>query len=268
MTMLKGRFLFFAAVAAIATGSGVTPTSAQNPANTATVGVGGKPVEGAEILFDGSRQMLDQKWTYWEGPRFASSLPIKWTIVPDPVDAGTVLKTDDPVAAGGRYGTADIVTRKAYRDFRLHVEFLIAHWGGNSGVYLQNRYEIQVVDGDATRHGLGSLVNETSSPYYAYSGTGRWNAYDVQFRAARFTDGKLVEKAMLTMYFNRIKVYQNQQIEKVWGGANSGLDGGIDNGYGISDTPAGIKLQNEGHDVRYRHIWIREMNFEAPNTNF
>src|SRR5687767_13723263 len=93
--------------------------------STAGVGVGAKPIAGAEIVFDGSRKMLDEKWTYWEGPGFKSSLPIKWKIVDDPVDKGTVLMTDDPVAAGGKYGTADLVTKKPYRDFRAHVEFLI-----------------------------------------------------------------------------------------------------------------------------------------------
>ena len=90
----------------------------------AETGVGAKPLPGAEVIIDGSRKMLDEKWTYWKGPRFKSSLPIKWKIVDDPVDSGTVVMTDDPVAVGGKYGTADIVTKKAYRDFRLHIEFL------------------------------------------------------------------------------------------------------------------------------------------------
>ena len=54
------------------------------------VGVGAEPIEGAEVIFDGTREMLDEKWTYWKGPRFSSSLPIKWKIVDDPVDEGTV----------------------------------------------------------------------------------------------------------------------------------------------------------------------------------
>lgn len=130
----------------------------------ADVGVGARPLLGGEVIIDGSRKMLDEKWTYWEGPRFASSLPIKWQIAEDPVDKGTVVMTDDPVAAGGKYGTADIVTKKAYRDFRLHIEFLVMKPGGNSGVYLQNRYEIQVLDGDKTKHGMGAIINETESP--------------------------------------------------------------------------------------------------------
>jgi len=80
----------------------------------ADVGVGVAPVDGAEVLFDGTRKMLDDKWTYWEGPRFASSLPIKWKMVDDPVDEGQVVQSVDPKAAGGRYGSADIVTKRSF----------------------------------------------------------------------------------------------------------------------------------------------------------
>lgn len=234
----------------------------------ADVGVGAKPIEGAEMLMDGSREMLDSKWTYWEGPGFRSSLPIKWKVVDDPVDGGTAIQTDDPAAAGGRFGAADIVTKEEYRDFRLHVELLIVNPGGNSGVYLQNRHEIQVLDGDSTPHGMAAIINEGESPYYAYNGRGAWNAYDVVFRAARFRDGKRTEKARVTMYFNGQKVQTNFEINQVWGGPNSGIDGGNDGGKGISDTPGGIKLQCEGHDVRYRNIWIRKLNLESPDTDF
>ena len=234
----------------------------------AGVGVGAKPIAGAEVILDGSRKMLDDKWTYWEGPRFASSLPIKWEVTDDPVDGGQVISTSDPAAAGGKYGAADIVTKKSYRDFRLHVEFLVMHPGGNSGVYLQNRYEIQVLDGDKTRHGMAAVINETDSPYDAYNGVGKWNAYDIVFRAARFKDGELVEKARLTMYFNGQKVHENVAINKVWGGPNSGVDGGNDDGKGITDSPQGLKLQAEGHDVRYRNIWIKEITLEKLDTDF
>jgi hypothetical protein len=234
----------------------------------AETGVGAKPVDGAEVIFDGTREMLDAKWTYWQGPRFASSLPIKWKIVKDPVDKGTVVMSDDPVAAGGKYGSADIVTKAAYKDFRLHIEFNIAKKGGNSGVYLQNRYEIQILDGDKTKHGMAAVINETESPYEQYLGIGKWNAYDIVFRAARFKDGKLTEKAMVTMYFNGKKVHVNQTINQVWGGPNSGVDGGNDEGKGITDTPQGLKLQAEGHDVRFRNIWIKKLDLEKPDTNF
>lgn len=232
------------------------------------VGVGTQAPKGAEIIFDGTRKMLDEKWTYWEGPRFSSQLPIKWFLVDDPVDDGKVLNSNDPAAEGGKYGTADIVTKKKYRDFRLHVEFLIPNKGGNSGVYLQNRYEIQVLDGDTTKHGMGTVINETESPYHLYNGIGEWNAYDIKFRAARFKDGNLVEKPLVTVYFNGQKAHTNVRINQVWGGPNSGLDGGNDGGKGITDTPGGIKLQAEGHDVYYRNIWIEELDLKEADTDF
>lgn len=234
----------------------------------AEVGLGVKPVEGAEIIFDGSREMLDAKWKYWEGPRFASSMPIKWKIVEDTVDKGTAMQTDDPAAAGGKFGSADIVTKKEYRDFRLHVEFLVNNKGGNSGVYLQNRYEIQIKDGDKTKHGMGAVINETESPYHLYKGIGQWNSYDIVFRAARFSEGKLTERAKVTLYFNGEKVHKDVTINQVWGGANSGIDGGNDGGKGITDVPGGIKLQCEGHDVRYRNIWIKELDLGGKGTDF
>jgi hypothetical protein len=253
---------------AIAALAGSRLLNARSHAQAAAIGVGARPEPGAEMIIDGTRRMLDDKWTYWEGPRFKSSLPIKWKIVPDPVDGGTVLQSDDPAAAGGLYGAADIITKETYRDFRLHIEFLVMAPGGNSGVYLQNRYEIQIFDGDKTRHGLGAVINESESPYELYNGTGKWNAYDIMFRAARFKDGKRVEPAMVSMYFNGKKAHTNVPIQQVWGGANSGLDGGNEKGRGITDVPGPLKLQCEGHDVRFRNAWIRKVDLVKPDTNF
>ena len=223
------------------------------------------PPKGAEMLFDGSLDMLNEKWTYWEGPRFAGALPIKWQIVDDPLSNGTVLNSNDKTAGKGQYGAADIVTKKKYRDFRLHVEFLVEEKGGNSGVYLQNRYEIQIFDGDSTIHGMGAVINEAvAEPGSAYNGIGKWNTYDIMFRAARFKNGTRSEKARVTMYFNSIKVHDNQPIDKVWGGKNSGLDGGKE----VTDSPGGIKLQAEGHSVLFRNIWIKEMNIKNDSIIF
>jgi hypothetical protein len=234
----------------------------------AQVGIGTTAPAGAEILFDGTRTMLDEKWTYWQGPRFKSSLPIKWEIMPDPVDKGTTVSTSDPAAAGGLYGAADIVTKKKFKDCRLHVEFFITAAGGNSGVYLQNRYEIQVFDGDTTSHGMGAVLNITPSPYKVYNGIGKWNSYDILFRAARFKKGKKTENALVTVYFNGQKVHTNIPIHKVFGGPNSGVDGGNNKGEGITNTKEGLKLQAEGHDVRYRNIWIKPMKIKKADTDF
>ena len=235
----------------------------------ADVGLGAKPLPGAEVIIDGTRPMLDDKWIYWEGPRFSSSMPIKWKIVEDPVDQGkTCLMTDDRAADGGKYGAADIVTKKVYRDFRLHIEFCVMKPHGNSGVYLQNRFEIQIQEGDKTKHGMGAVINETDSPYDKFAGLGKWNAYDITFRAARFEDGKLVEQASRLHVFQRPESAHNVRIQKVWGGPNSGVDGGNDGGKGITDTPQGLKLQCEGHDVRYRNAWIKELDLKEADTDF
>ena len=235
----------------------------QNP-----IGIGAKAPFRAEVLFDGSSESLHENWIYWEGPRFAAEMPIKWEIVNDPVDKGTVMSSDDPAVVDHKYGSADIVTIKEYRDFRIHVEFLIEQEGGNSGVYLQNRYEIQILDGDSTQHGMAAVINEIDSPYYAYKGVGKWNSYDMVFRAARFEDGIRTEKALVSNYFNGIKVYSNIGINQVWGGANSGIDGGNDEGKGITDSPGGIKLQAEGYSVLYRNIWIKELDLTEADTDF
>jgi hypothetical protein len=264
--MLKNsRFLIFSVLFLIQIG-----LSAQigTKAEKGTLDVGAKPTQNAMILFDGTREMLDEKWTYWNGPRLAATLPVKWFLVNDPAGSGMVLNSNDPTAAGGKYGTADVVTKETFRDFRLHIEFLIVRPGGNSGVYLQNRYEIQVLDGDSTKHGMAAIINESDSPYKEYRGIGKWNAYDINFRAARFKKGVLSEKALVTIYFNGKKVHVNWPIQQVWGGPNSGIDGGNDKGKGITDVPGGLKLQAEGHDVLYRNIWIEKKDIRKSNTDF
>ncbi|MFW5832236.1 MAG: hypothetical protein ACOCVA_08270, partial [Prolixibacteraceae bacterium] len=60
------------------------------------IGTGAESPAGAEMLFDGSHEMLHEKWTYWKGPRFSAEMPVKWEITDDPVDDGTVVSADDP----------------------------------------------------------------------------------------------------------------------------------------------------------------------------
>ncbi|MEM7373576.1 MAG: DUF1080 domain-containing protein [Bacteroidota bacterium] len=266
-------YLLFIALSALACQTQQTSQQTQAEPEVSTsppegVGVSADIPADATVLFDGTREMLDQNWTYWEGPRLSAELPIKWAIEDDPVDAGTVMNSNDPAAAGGKYGAADIVTKQKFRDFRVHVEFCINNPGGNSGMYLQNRYEIQILDGDSSKHGLAAVINESESPYYAYNGVSKWNAYDAVFRAARFDNGERSEKAMVTLYFNGQKVHENVKINQVWGGPNSGLDGGNDKGKGITDTPGGLKLQAEGHNVLYRNVWIKELDLTEGNTDF
>lgn len=248
----------------------ILPTKTTAQSESSGIGVGAKKIQGAKMYFDGTSKMLHKKWTYWKGPRLSASLPIKWPIVKDPDGAGAAMssKDPDPNASKGLYGSADIVTKDKFCDFRAHVEFLVRKPGGNSGVYLQNRYEIQILDGDSTTHGMAAIINEHAAPYFIYKGPGKWNAYDITFRAARFKDGKLVEQPRVTVYFNGVKIHEDEEIQQVWGGPNSGIDGGNDGGKGITDTEAGLKLQSEGHEVLYRNIWIKKLDLKQPTTNF
>lgn len=115
---------------------------------------------------------------------------------------------------------------------------------------------------------MAAVINEAAGPYHAYNGTGKWNAYDIKFRAARFKNCKLAEKAMVTIFFNGVRAHTNHKIQKVWGGPNSGIDGGNQGGAGITDVPGGLKLQCEGHKVLYRNAWIEKLDIKEPNTDW
>ena len=73
---------------------------------------------------------------------------------------------------------------------------------------------------------------------------------------------------MVSMYFNGKKAHTNQMISQVWGGPNSGQDGGNEGGKGITDRPGGIKLQAEGHNVMYRNIWLVPLDLKKADTDF
>ena len=62
---------------------------------------------------------------------------------------------------------------------------------------------------------MAAVINEAVGPYHAYNGTGKWNAYDIKFRAARFKDGKLTEKALVSMYFNGIKAPSRRRVRPI-----------------------------------------------------
>src|SRR5690606_1482458 len=86
--------------------------------------------------------------------------------------------------------------------------------------------------------------------------------------AARFENGELVEKPRATVYLNGVKIHEDKEIQQVWGGPNSGRDGGNDGGKGITDMPGGLKLQAEGHDVYYRNIWMKKLDLDGKSTDF
>jgi hypothetical protein len=233
--------------------------------------VGAPPIYGAVTLFDGKRATLDAEWEHWMGTyRIKNGLgptPIAWEFLPDPVDPGMTMRTCCSI----QWGDADLVTRRRFKDFQLHVEFNLVSaprtgagaGPANSGVYLQSFYEIQIKDDYGLtplgNHDAGGILNESAAPENLSRPRGQWQAYDITFRAARFKNGARSEKARLTLYWNGKLTHRDKET------AN-------EHAYGVSsdslvDAPKGLKLQSEGHDVRFRNVWLKELDLVSPNTD-
>jgi hypothetical protein len=147
-------------------------------------------------------------------------------------------------------------TKKTFRDFKLHVEFRLPFMPRargqnrcNSGVYLQNRYEIQVLDSfglEGKPNECGGVYEQTAPLVNMCFPPLQWQTYDIDFHAARFdTDGKKTANARVTVLHNGVKVHDDVEIKK-------------QTGYGQpeKDTPGPIYLQNHGSPVVYRNIWL------------
>lgn len=196
--------------------------------------LGAKPPENAIVLFDG------EDLAGWH--RRGSDQPAGWKV------EGGVAEIVG--------GTGDIVTNETFGDHKLHLEFRTpfmpearGQGRGNSGVYVQGRYEIQVLDS----FGLEGLDNECGGIYRQHRPKenaclppGEWQTYDITFRAARLDDaGKVVEPARLTVVHNGIVIHDNVA-------AKGATPGGTDENEGGTGP---LLLQDHGNPVQYRNIW-------------
>jgi hypothetical protein len=160
-------------------------------------------------------------------------------------------------------GKGSITTRQSFGDMKLHVEFwlpLMADSFGqgraNSGVYLNNLYEIQVLDSFGLVPSMGdcAAIYDQSSPLVnANLPPEHWQTYDITFRAPRMNpDGSVKEKARLTLEFNGIKVHDNTPIE--------GATAGHEPGKPPANAATGpLQLQDHGNLIRYRNIWLTDL---------
>jgi len=223
--------------------------------------VGAPAPEGADVPFDGTQKSIEENWEMW--PK--ADMPITWSLVDSPTDDGNVLMTN----GGKRWGTHDLVTKKKYTDFEGHVEFVLmgargddsAEGYANSGVYLQNRYEVQIESPKGKDiadpynwkiggHGIGAICMEHTPDVNAWRPNGEWHSFHFIFAAARWEGEKCIEPARVTVWWNGLKVHDNVPVAKANGGVN------------VSPSPEGLKLQEHGQDVRYRNIWILERTAE------
>ena len=155
-------------------------------------------------------------------------------------------------------GGGDAITKQKFKDFKLHIEFWIpvlppektGQDRGNSGVYLQSRYEVQVLDAwNNPTYEMGScadIYKKKAADKNMAKQPGHWQSYDITFRAARFdATGKKTDNARVSLVWNGTKVHDNVEIDGPTGGGDS-----------ENAEPGTIRLQDHGHKDRYRNIWI------------
>ena len=169
-------------------------------------------------------------------------------------DAANWIVQDGVVAVN----KGDIMTQERFADFFLHLEFMTPDMPdatgqakGNSGVFLQGRYEIQVLDsyGIETpgKGDCGAIYDQYAPLVNACKPPLEWQTYDVCFRSARVSEnGEVLEKTRLTVLQNGIVIHNNVELPGVTVLA-------IDEQVG---TPGPILLQDHGNDVKYRNIWV------------
>lgn len=196
--------------------------------------LGMKPPRGAVVLFDGTS--VDG----WEHKGKPANM------------------TEDGLLKQGAQ------SKKSFGDHKLHIEFLLPYMPkargqgrGNSGLYLQGRYEVQMLDS----FGLSGENNECGGIYSIKKPDEnmcfppkQWQTYDVEFHAAKFADGKKLEDAWMTVAHNGVVIHEKVKLPKKTTAApnNEGPEPGF------------IYLQNHGNEVRYRNIWVDKLEPEGP----
>ena len=188
--------------------------------------LGKKHPDNAIILFDGSNK------NEWVGGR---------------IDPKTKLLHTD-----GK----DIISKRKFNDYQLHLEFLLPYRPsargqarGNSGLYHVNMYENQILD----TFGLEGLHNECGGIYSLQNPMVNacfpplsWQTYDIDFVNAKNASGKKTSNARITAKLNGILIHDGFEIPKKTGGSRPDPEG----------TFGSIKLQGHNNPLQFRNIWI------------
>jgi hypothetical protein len=159
---------------------------------------------------------------------------------------------------------ADITTKDSFGDYQLHVEFATpevvkgsGQGRGNSGVFLSNRYEVQVLDsfGNKTYYDgqAAALYKQMPPMVNASRGPGQWQTYDIVYEAPRFGDDKkLVKPGYVTVIHNGVVVQNHYELQ-----GTTFFDRAP--AYEPHPLKQPIRLQNHNDPVKYRNIWLREI---------
>ncbi|WP_432119802.1 family 16 glycoside hydrolase [Streptomyces sp. bgisy032] len=195
---------------------------------------------GAEVtLFDGTAGS-QARWQHTDGRRVA------WPLTEEKAME---------VCCG------DIRSKDAYQDFALHVEFRVpllppdvtGQDRGNSGIFLQDRYELQILDshGDTSpgTDEAGAIYLKRAPDTNMSTEPETWQSYDIVFRAARFDDsGNKTADARVTVVWNGRTVHDDVA-----------LDGPTASGRTETPAAGAIRLQDHGNKVRFRNIQVRPL---------
>jgi len=212
-----------------------------DPGTASTQERAGKPPSDAVILFDGKDST---KWVGRDGPA-------KWKVENGYMEV--VPKT------------GDIKSKEAFGDCQLHLEWaaptLVKGEGqgrGNSGVFLMDRYEIQVLD---CYRNLTYPDGTTAAVYGQYPPLanacrkpGEWQSYDIIFIAPRFEGQRLITPAYVTVIHNGVVAQYHRALQGPTTHRKMV-------GYVPHDLKAPLRLQDHGDLVRYRNIWFRPLDF-------
>jgi len=156
-------------------------------------------------------------------------------------------------------GDGDSYTPKKYRDFQAHIEFNVNEdldrgWqqNGNSGFYIQQRYEVQILNSfgqEPHPQSVGGIYKIKAADVNASKKHGEWQSYDIIFREPRWQGDEKIEDARITVIHNGVLIQDDVAIPHETG---AGKD--------EDSTARPIKLQDHSNPVKYRNFWVKELN--------
>ena len=162
-------------------------------------------------------------------------------------------------------GAGPITTKQAFGDMQLHIEWMVpgveanrsGQNRGNSGIFIMNRYELQVLDNlgnDTYADGMaGSIYGQRPPMVNAGLGLDQWQTYDVIFRRPHFDDqGKVTKPATITVLHNGVLVQDHTEILGPTRHKQR-------TEYQAHEDALPVTLQDHGEPTHYRNIWVREL---------